>query len=61
MDETFMTTSSLVCYPVTRYIEKHQALMREIKDLQKQKGGINQKYEERYMKGISDIELSQKR
>jgi len=42
-----------------RYQEKHEAFVSELKGLEKQKGGVSQKYEEKYMKGISDIELSQ--
>ena len=42
-----------------RYQTKHEAFMSELKGLEKQKGGISQKYEEKYMNGISDIELSQ--
>jgi site-specific DNA recombinase len=42
-----------------RYQVKHDGFVSELKSLEKQKGGISQKYEERYMKGISDIELSQ--
>lgn len=42
-----------------RFEAKHSTFMSEIKDLQQQRGGISQKYEERYMEGISRIELSQ--
>lgn len=42
-----------------RFQEKHDNFVSELKSLGKQKGGISQKYEERYMKGISEIELSQ--
>lgn len=42
-----------------RYQEKHGAFVSELKSLEKQKGGISQQYEEKYMKGISEIELSQ--
>lgn len=42
-----------------RYQTKHEAFMSELKSLEKQKGGISQKYEEKYMKGITEIELSQ--
>jgi site-specific DNA recombinase len=42
-----------------RYQEKHDGFMSELNGLEKQKGGVSQKYEEKYMKGISDIELSQ--
>lgn len=42
-----------------RYREKHDAFVSEIKELEKQKGGVSQDYEEKYMKGISVIELSQ--
>lgn len=42
-----------------RYQQKHDGFAIELKELEKQKGGISQKYEEKYMKGISEIELSQ--
>lgn len=42
-----------------RYQSKHDAFISEINDLQKQKGGISQEYEAKYMNGISEIELSQ--
>lgn len=42
-----------------RFESKHEAFISEINDLQQQKGGISQKYEEKYMEGISHIELSQ--
>ncbi|HET8669048.1 MAG TPA: hypothetical protein VFM05_00010, partial [Candidatus Saccharimonadales bacterium] len=42
-----------------RYMEKHESFASELKSLEKQKGGISQQYEEKYMKGISEIELSQ--
>lgn len=42
-----------------RFKTKHDGFASEIKGLEQQKGGISQKYEEKYMKGISDIELSQ--
>ncbi len=38
---------------------KHESCISEINDLQKQKGGISQKYEEKYMNGISEIGLAQ--
>lgn len=41
-----------------RYQTKHDAFVSEINGLEKQKGGISQKYEEKYMRGLSDIELS---
>ncbi len=44
---------------VERYLEKHEAFASEIKGLEKQKGGLSQEYEEKYMNGISVIELSQ--
>jgi site-specific DNA recombinase len=44
---------------VERYQQKHDGFVSELKSLEKQKGGISQKYEDKYMKGISDIELSQ--
>ena len=43
----------------TRYQSKHESFISELNDLQKQKGGISQKYEEKYMNGIANIELSQ--
>lgn len=42
-----------------RYQSKHESFISEINDLQKQKGGISQEYETKYMNGISEIELSQ--
>lgn len=42
-----------------RYQTKHDAFISELNSLEKQKGGISQKYEEKYMKGVSDIELTQ--
>lgn len=42
-----------------RYLSKHESFISELNDLQKQKGGISQKYEEKYMNGIANIELSQ--
>ena len=42
-----------------RYMVKHESFVSEINDLQKQKGGINQEYETKYMNGIANIELSQ--
>lgn len=42
-----------------RYREKHEAFMSEIKELSEQKGGMSQDYEERYMEGITIIELTQ--
>ncbi len=38
---------------------KHDTFMSELKGLEKQRGGVSQQYEEKYMKGISNIELSQ--
>lgn len=42
-----------------RYQTKHESFIGEINDLQKQKGGISQEYETKYMNGIANIELSQ--
>lgn len=42
-----------------RYQTKHESFISEINDLQKQKGGISQEYETKYMNGIANIELSQ--
>lgn len=42
-----------------RYQTKHESFISEISDLQKQKGGISQEYETKYMNGIANIELSQ--
>lgn len=42
-----------------RYQSKHESFVGEIKDLQKQKGGVSQEYETKYMNGIANIELSQ--
>ncbi len=42
-----------------RYLSKHESFVSELNDLQKQKGGISQKYEEKYMEGIANIKLSQ--
>jgi hypothetical protein len=42
-----------------RYREKHDSFVSEIKRLEKQKGGISQQYEQKYMNGISVIELAQ--
>lgn len=42
-----------------RYKEKHESFVGELKSLERQKGGVSQQYEEKYMKGISEIELSQ--
>ena len=41
-----------------RYMAKHESFVSEINDLQKQKGGINQEYETKYMNSIANIELS---
>jgi site-specific DNA recombinase len=42
-----------------RYQQKHDGFVSELKGLVKQRGGVSQKYEEKYMKGIAEIELSQ--
>lgn len=42
-----------------RYQEKHEAFVSEIKELEKQKGGLPAEYEDRYMNGITIIELTQ--
>lgn len=42
-----------------RYVSKHESFMSEIKQLQKQRGGISQEYQTKYLNGMSDIELSQ--
>lgn len=38
-----------------RHRSKHDSFISEINDLQKQKGGISQEYETKYMNGISEI------
>lgn len=42
-----------------RYTAKHEAICNEINDLTEKLGGLTGKYQEKYMKGISIIELSQ--
>lgn len=42
-----------------RYQLKHNSFMSEIKELQKQQGGVSQEYETKYMNGIANIKLSQ--
>lgn len=42
-----------------RYQQKHEAFASEIKDLTDKLGGISKEYEDKYMDGISIIELSQ--
>lgn len=42
-----------------KYQLKHAAFADEIKDLQKQKGGISQEYKAKYMNGIANLKLSQ--
>lgn len=42
-----------------RYMEKHESFASELKGLERQRGGVSQQYEEKYMKGIAEIELSQ--
>lgn len=42
-----------------RYMEKHESFASELKSLERQKGGVSQQYEDKYMKGIAEIELSQ--
>lgn len=44
---------------VERYQAKHEAFASEIKDLADKLGGISQEYKDKYMDGISIIELSQ--
>src|SRR5690349_13224925 len=39
-----------------RYMEKHESFASELKSLERQKGGVSQQYEEKYMKGIAEIE-----
>jgi hypothetical protein len=41
-----------------RYQQKHDGFVSELKSLERQKGGVSQQYEEKYMRGISEIELS---
>jgi len=42
-----------------RYREKHESFVSELKGLERQKGGVSQQYEEKYMNGVSEIQLSQ--
>lgn len=42
-----------------RYQQKHGAFMSEINELEKQKGGISQTYKEKYLEGVTVIELTQ--
>jgi site-specific DNA recombinase len=42
-----------------RYQQKHDGFVSELKSLEKQRGGVSKKYEEKYMKGVAEIELSQ--
>jgi len=42
-----------------RFESKHKSFISEINTLREQKGGISQKYEDKYMEGLSRIELSQ--
>lgn len=44
---------------VGRYKEKHEAFQQEIRDLKSKIGGIDEEYKDKYLEGISLIELSQ--
>lgn len=59
MDEMLYDDKLTGLVSAERYLEKHKAFVSEIKGLQQQKGGLGQEYEEKYMNGISVIELSQ--
>jgi hypothetical protein len=59
MDEMLYDDKLIGDISAERYREKHEAFMSEIKQLSEQKGGMSQDYEERYMEGITLIELTQ--
>lgn len=59
MDDTLYDDKLAGLISSARYIEKHESFIRELKDLESKKGGISQEYEDKFMKGISEIELSQ--
>lgn len=59
MDEMLYDDKLNGLISVERYQVKHDSFMSEIKELQKQQGGISQKYETKYMNGIANIKLSQ--
>jgi hypothetical protein len=59
MDEMLYDDKLAGLITTERYQTKHDAFISELKGLERQKGGVSQKYEEKYMKGISEIELSQ--
>ncbi len=42
-----------------RYKQKHEAFLKEIDELKNRKGGIDPRYQQKYMNGIKLIELSQ--
>lgn len=59
MDDTLYDDKLIGLISSERYQAKHDSFVSEIKALQKQKGGVSQEYEIKYMNGISEIELSQ--
>jgi site-specific DNA recombinase len=59
MDEMLYDDKLAGLITAERFQTKHDAFVSELKGLERQKGGVSQKYEEKYMKGISEIELSQ--
>lgn len=59
MDDVLYDDKLVGLISAERYLAKHAAFESDLKGLEKQKGGISQQYEEKYMRGISEIELSQ--
>lgn len=59
MDEELYDDKLAGFIPARRYQEKHDAFISEIKGLEQQIGGLSQEYEDKYMEGISVIELTQ--
>lgn len=59
MDETLYDDKLLGEISPERYRQKHEAFVSEIKELEKQKGGMTQEYQEKYLDGITLIELTQ--
>lgn len=59
MDDMLYDDKLVGLISAERYQEKHKGFISEINGLQQQKGGLSQEYEEKYLNGISVIELSQ--
>ncbi len=59
MDEMLYDDKLAGAISSERYQTKHEAFVSEINGLKQQKGGLSQEYEDKYMNGISVIELSQ--